>query len=198
MKTSEENCNVSFENNPNAENSEETNNLKKHYLCLLLKTTFNSLDKIFMKSLLIHKFNCFNLVKEYQISKSLNKLKGCIISNKIKNSLIKLLGYNREFVMRSIHRCLSKWWERTKINIKMSKYRAELEQSALKKIEKETKVQDQKLKEREKENQEIKKLISKNLELSTDLTKKIKDYEEKESKNNILLKKLEVDYSNYF
>jgi len=96
--------------------------------------------------------------------------------------------------MRSIHRCLSKWWERTKINIKMSKYRAELEQNALKKIEKETKVQDQKLKEREKENQEIKKLISKNLELSTDLTKKIKEYEEKEIKNSNVLKKLEVNF----
>ena len=194
MKTSEDNCNVSFENNPNTENSEETNNLKKQYLCLLLKTTFNSLDKIFMKSLLILKHNCFNHIKEYQISKSLNKLKGCIITNKIKNSLIKLLGYNREFVMRSMQRCFSKWFERTKINLKISKYRAELEQNALKKIEKETKLQDHKLKEREKENHEIKKLITKNLELSTDLTKKIKEYEEKEIKNSNVLKKLEVNF----
>ena len=103
----------------------------------------------------------------------MQKYKINLVSNQVKFTLKKLLSVYRQFFIRIKFKYVCKWLENSKLKGKLLKYRAELEHTLEKKIEKETRILDQKVKDKEKEILEMKKQISKNLDLSTELTKKI-------------------------
>ena len=157
-----------------------------------MKTYISNLEKISKKSIIVRKIIYFNCLRNFQNRKTMQKYKINLFSNQVKFTLKKLLSLYRQFFIRIKFKYVCKWLENSKLKGKLLKYRAELEHTLEKKIEKETRILDQKVKDKEKEILEMKKQISKNLDLSTELTKKIKEAEEKETKNNALLKKLEV------
>jgi hypothetical protein len=153
-------------------------NLKN--LCHIINSRFN-----------YEKLKIFSDLKNFSEARKINRLKAEIIYNKLIFSLKTILKFYLKKENFQKLKTFLKWQNISLFLKKLNKYKFELEQSLEQKIEREMKIYELRIQEKEKELTELRFNMSKYVELENELIKKIKTFEEKENNFLDLIKRIE-------
>lgn len=174
----------------------DINSLKYNIVLEKIKLNIENLFNIISLRVETNKYKAFLQIKDFMNSKRINLIKSEIVFDKFRNvmgSLFKIyLKYNKIKFSKYFYR----WRDYTMFRKKYFSLKTELEKGLEKKYEKELKMIELKIKEKENENNEIKKSIQKNNEIEVGILKTINEFEEKENNYMKSIKKLEEEKKN--
>lgn len=175
--------------NENAENSFLLSKLIQDSI----KSNLQLIFKIIINRMLIFKLSFFNKMKKNKQSQKICKIKAEYIFTKLKNSVNVILKYyNKKEKIYQLKNFI-KWRDTSIFIVKLNKFKIEFEQILQKRLEKEISMLQLRLKENEKDLSEYKNTVIKQLEMESELERKLTIYEEKENNFINQIKKFEEE-----
>jgi hypothetical protein len=167
--------------------------LKKKIIMDQIYFQIQSVFNLIKKHLDFKKFKSFMDLKDFMKKRKVNFLKAEFIYDKFQNMMLNISKIHAKFHKLKFSKFFLKWKNYAFFRKKYNQLKSEIEKNSEKIFEKELKILESKIKEKEEDNSGAKKTLQKNSEIEAAILKTISEFEEKESNYIKAIRKLEEE-----